>query len=74
MMKRPISTWWYTGSTGLSAQALVKQGIRDGKVEGLSEEMWRKVYEKRKPEIPYDQFVLHETAEIQPRADRGHVF
>ena len=42
------------------AQALVRQGILDGKVEGLSAEMWRKVYDKRKPEIPYDQFVLHE--------------
>jgi uncharacterized protein len=42
------------------AQALVKQGIREGKIEGLSEDMWRKVYEKRKPEISYDQFVLHE--------------
>lgn len=45
---------WFT------AQALVKQGIRDGKVEGLSEDMWRKVFEKRKPEITYDEFVLHE--------------
>ena len=45
---------WFT------AQALVRQGILDGKVEGLSAEMWRKVYDKRKPEIPYDQFVLHE--------------
>lgn len=51
------------------AQALVRQGIRDGKVEGLSEEMWRKVYEKRRPEIPYDQFVLHE----QRKFNRGQV-
>jgi len=42
------------------AQALVRQGILDGQMEGLSADMWRKVYEKRKPEIPYDQFVLHE--------------
>lgn len=42
------------------AQRMVRQGILDGHVEGLSEDMWRKVYEKRKPEIPYDQFVLHE--------------
>ena len=51
------------------AQALVEQGIRDGKVEGLSEDMWRKVYEKRRPEIPYDQFVLHETRKF----NRGQV-
>ncbi|PKL70060.1 MAG: DNA polymerase subunit beta [Methanomicrobiales archaeon HGW-Methanomicrobiales-1] len=48
------------GQHWFTAQALVRQGILDGKVEGLSEDMWKKVYEKRKPEIPYDQFVLHE--------------
>jgi uncharacterized protein len=48
------------GKHWFTAQALVKQGIHDGKIEGLSEEMWRKVYEKRKPEISYDEFVLHE--------------
>lgn len=48
------------GKHWFTAQALVKQGILNGEVEGLSEEMWRKVYEKRKPEIPYDAFVLHE--------------
>lgn len=48
------------GKNWFSAQALVRQGIREGKIEGLSEAMWRKVYEKRKPEIPYDSFVLHE--------------
>ncbi|MFY9800200.1 MAG: DNA polymerase subunit beta, partial [Methanoregula sp.] len=36
------------------------QGILDGKLEGLSPDMWHKVYEKRKPEISYDQFVRHE--------------
>jgi uncharacterized protein len=48
------------GKHWFTAQALVGKGIRDGKIEGLTDEMWRKVYEKRKPEIPYDQFVLHE--------------
>lgn len=48
------------GKNWFFAQALVRQGIHEGKIEGLSEAMWRKVYEKRKPEIPYDSFVLHE--------------
>ena len=48
------------GKHWFTAQKLVEQGIRDGKIEGLSPAMWRKVYEKRKPEIPFDQFVLHE--------------
>jgi predicted nucleotidyltransferase len=42
------------------AQGLVRKGIFEGEMEGLSADMWRKVYEKRKPEISYDQFVLHE--------------
>ena len=48
------------GKHWFTAQALVRQGIRDGKIEGLTEEMWRKVYDKRRPEIPYEEFVLHE--------------
>lgn len=51
------------------AQALVRQGIQEGAIEGLSEEMWRKVYDKRKPEIPYDTFVLHE----QRKWNRGQI-
>ncbi|MFA4849933.1 MAG: DNA polymerase subunit beta [Methanoregula sp.] len=54
---------WFT------AQALVRQGILDGVIEGLSSEMWQKVYDKRKPEIPYDQFVLHE----QRKWNRGQI-
>ncbi len=48
------------GKHWFAAQALVRQGIRDGRIEGLSEEMWHKVYDKRKPDISYDTFVLHE--------------
>ena len=48
------------GKHWFTAQKLVRQGILEGKIEGLSPEMWRKVYEKRRPEISYDQFVLHE--------------
>jgi predicted nucleotidyltransferase len=51
------------------AQKLVEQGIRDGKIEGLTPDMWRRVYEKRRPEIPYDQFVLHE----QRKWNRGQI-
>ncbi len=57
------------GRDWFTAQALVRQGILDGKVEGLSADMWRKVYEKRKPEIPYDQFVIHE----QRKWNRGQI-
>jgi len=46
--------YWFT------AQEIVRQGILDGTIDELSPEMWHKVYEKRKPDISYDQFVLHE--------------
>ncbi len=48
------------GRHWFDAQRLVREGIREGKIEGLSPAMWRKVYEKRKPEIPFEEFVLHE--------------
>jgi len=54
---------WFT------AQDLVKKGIHSGKIEGMSPELWRKVYDKRKPEIPYDTFVLHE----QRKWNRGQI-
>jgi predicted nucleotidyltransferase len=57
------------GKHWFDAQELVRQGIRDGKIEGLSPEMWRKVYEKRRPEISYDEFVLHE----QRKWNRGQI-
>ncbi|HNX17702.1 MAG TPA: nucleotidyltransferase domain-containing protein [Methanoregula sp.] len=57
------------GKHWFTAQALVKKGIADGRIEGMSPEMWRKVYEKRKPEISYEVFVLHE----QRKYNRGQI-
>jgi len=48
------------GKHWFEAQAKVRKGIKEGTIEGLSPDMWGKVYEKREPEIPYDEFVLHE--------------
>lgn len=48
------------GKHWFSAQQQVRRGIASGAVEGLSPDMWRRVYEKRKPGIPYECFVLHE--------------
>ena len=57
------------GKHWFTAQKLVEQGIQDGRVEGLSLDMWRRVYDKRKPEIAYDVFVLHE----QRKFNRGQI-
>jgi hypothetical protein len=48
------------GKHWFTAQEQVRQGILKGNIDELSPEMWQRVYEKRKPEITYDQFVLHE--------------
>jgi predicted nucleotidyltransferase len=48
------------GKHWFTAQEQVRQGILKGNIDELSPEMWHKVYEKRRPEITYDQFVLHE--------------
>jgi predicted nucleotidyltransferase len=57
------------GKHWFAAQVLVRQGIADGRIEGMSPEMWRKVYEKRRPDIPYEAFVLHE----QRKWNRGQI-
>ena len=57
------------GRHWFDAQALVKKGIGSGKIEGMSPALWRKVYDKRTPEIPYDAFVLHE----QRKWNRGQI-
>jgi predicted nucleotidyltransferase len=48
------------GNDWFTAQALVREGIGKGIIEGLSDDMWRKVYTKRKPEISFEDFVIHE--------------
>jgi len=62
------------GHNWFNAQRLVRRGIASGAVEGLSPEMWRRVYEKRKPEIPYDSFVLHETRKYNRGQIEGTYF
>lgn len=48
------------GPAWFSAQAALHSAILKGQIEDLSDEMWDKVYRKRKPEIALDDFVLHE--------------
>ncbi|HVP97143.1 DNA polymerase subunit beta [Methanoregula sp.] len=57
------------GTDWFFAQAKVRRGIAEGRIEGMSPEMWRRVYEKRKPDISYEVFVLHE----QRKWNRGQI-
>jgi len=46
--------WWWKARDVLSRSKL------DGRIQELDMPMWRRIYAKRKPEISFDEFVLHE--------------
>jgi predicted nucleotidyltransferase len=46
-------SWW-------KARAILAKAKADGRVQELDDTMWRRIYSKRKPEIGFDEFVLHE--------------
>lgn len=48
------------GDAWFSAQRQLRHLVGTGVIPMMSAEMWRKVYEKRTPEISFDAFVLHE--------------
>lgn len=45
--------WW-------KARDLIARAKADGKIGELDEATWRKIYSKRKPEISFEEFMLHE--------------
>ena len=48
------------GDAWFTAQRQLRHLVAAGVIPAMSEGMWRKVYEKRVPEISFDAFVLHE--------------
>jgi predicted nucleotidyltransferase len=48
------------GKAWFTAQEQLRKMIEEGIINDLSPEMWRKVYTKREPAIPFEIFVLHE--------------
>ena len=62
------------GRHWFDAQARVREGIRSGTIDKLSGPMWRKVYEKRRPEIELRGICSPRTAEVEPGANRGNLF
>ncbi len=48
------------GAAWFTAQKQLRRLVEEGVINDLSPEMWRKVYAKREPAIPFDIFVLHE--------------
>ena len=45
--------WW-------KARNIVDRAKREGVIQDLDEETWKKIYAKRKPEISLEEFMLHE--------------
>ncbi|WP_292518718.1 DNA polymerase subunit beta [Methanoculleus sp.] len=48
------------GDAWFAAQRQFRRLVETGVIPGMSTAMWRKVYDKRVPEISFDAFVLHE--------------
>ncbi|MHC1572929.1 MAG: DNA polymerase subunit beta [Candidatus Syntropharchaeales archaeon] len=48
------------GESFFDAIRVLKQAKVDGLISELDQEMWRKIYNKRVPEISFDEFLAHE--------------
>jgi predicted nucleotidyltransferase len=57
------------GSDFHAAQVRLQEGIKQGVVSDLSDELWEAVYKKRDPELSYDEFFVHEAR----KCNRGQI-
>lgn len=48
------------GRDWFAAQNLLKRKTLEGRLEGIDEEMWKRIYQKRNPDLGFSEFVLHE--------------
>ncbi|MCD1293597.1 DNA polymerase subunit beta [Methanocella sp. CWC-04] len=48
------------GKSWFKARDLLKKAIDEGRIEGIDAEGWKKIYNKRKPELSFDEFYVHE--------------
>jgi uncharacterized protein len=48
------------GESWFRARELLRKAIADGRIEGIDEAGWKKIYAKRKPELSFDEFYIHE--------------
>jgi len=54
--------WWL-------ARRILEKAKSQGRIDDLDEATWKKIYQKRKPEIGFDEFMLHE----KRKGNRGMV-
>jgi len=62
------------GEHWFSAQRQLADAVSKGLIPEMSEEMWRKVYRKRVPEIAFDDFVAHESRKFNRGEYEGTYF
>ncbi len=48
------------GKEWYKAREALQKAIASGKIDGIDEAGWEKIYRKRKPELTFDEFYLHE--------------
>lgn len=48
------------GKSWFKAREALAKAISEGKIDGIDEAGWKKIYEKRKPELNFEEFYLHE--------------
>lgn len=48
------------GRTFFSARELLRYAIKKRKIDPVSDDMWDQIYRKRNPELPKDEFLMHE--------------
>lgn len=62
------------GSHWFAAREKLMKLTAEGKIPAMSEEMWKKVYTKRQPDISFDDFVLHEARKFNRGEFEGTYF
>ncbi|HJJ46880.1 MAG TPA: DNA polymerase subunit beta [Methanocorpusculum sp.] len=62
------------GSEWFKARQKLIQLTKDRKISVMSEDMWRKVYIKRQPDISFNDFVLHEARKFNRGEFEGTYF
>lgn len=48
------------GASWFRARELLQKAIADGRIQGIDEAGWKKIYAKRKPELSFEEFYAHE--------------
>ncbi|MCU0631662.1 MAG: nucleotidyltransferase domain-containing protein [Methanolinea sp.] len=61
------------GRQWFHAQEILQYATLKGRLPAITEEIWKKIYEKRKPEISFEEFLIHEKRKWN-RGQIGHTY